>query len=165
MSERDPLDSFKDQWQRMDPPSAVRSLEEEDALTQEAVAWMAKGWSQIETPEASIPRRPRALRIRNYSMAIAAALLIGVVTFWTSQQNWREKSKALNLVVSAPDPEVQHLSTDSSSAAQPPLPVKEPVAPLLIANTEDQVQVLSGRVRLTMLRDPGISPESKPTDP
>lgn len=164
MPNPDPLDALKDQWQTMLAPPAVRALEDEDAVTKAAVAWMAKGWSQIEIPPASLPRRPRVLRFRNTSLAIAAALLIGFAVLWTTQQTLQEEVDAPRLVVSAPAPLPEASQDSIATGGQPSLPPAKAPSPILIANTQDQVQVLSGKVRLTMLRDPGISPDSKPTD-
>lgn len=139
MPDRDPCVDLEGLWQQLQSPSPVRSLQEEDAQTQGAVAWIAQAWTAIPTP--AIPRRPRKLRIARLVVPMAAALLFGALLLLTEPESL------------PPGPE-----TTARLASAPP---RSP-SPRLLETSQHQTQVLSGKVRLTMLRGQE-SPTSTPT--
>jgi len=143
MPERNPLDLLQDAWQQVGAPEAVKSLEEEDPLTQNAVLWMQEAWAQVEVPLAVLPsaRKPW-LRLRPLTLT-AAALLIGALFFWNTQLPLQKNITPNEIVVAVP---------------------AQVSAPQLLANTTEHLQIRSGNVRLTMLRSSNASSTPDSTD-
>ncbi len=179
MPERDPIDQLHGAWQQLDAPPAVRSLQEEDELTQEVVDWLACGWEQVEIPplplSLPLPRRGGLSRRRSMSLPrvllAAAALLIGFLFVLNAFGPEDEGVEPSDLVAEVPiqgpgqvpaqvpvQVPVQVPTPAEGSAA----PARSPNAPQLISSTPEQVQILSGSVRLTMLR--GASASTEPED-
>lgn len=117
-----------DLWQQLPIPSAVKPLQEEDALTRDAVAWMDQAWITLPLPQT--PARPRKLLVGRFVLMTAAALLLGAILFLNGPNSEPQGSAPPTLIATAP----QRVPT-----------------PRLIETTAQQTQVLSGKVRLTML--------------
>ncbi len=166
MSERDPLDLLQNAWQTMPSEDATPSLEDSDSLTQDTVTWMAEAWQQMEIPAAELPKRQRILSWRSLTVmaSAAAALLISALILL----NWSDQD--------GKDLEPHHVTVNGVEQDQPEVPVEpsdptngataqpdKTAAPKLLAATPERVEVLSGRVRLTMLT-PGPASDSQSTD-
>jgi hypothetical protein len=124
----------------------VRELEDEDAMTQEAVQWMASAWAQMEVPQS---RKP-VLQIRRFALPAAAALLLSALLFWNARYPAQEDLDPTGLIATAPGQ-----TPAPSSPAPPDSPSAEsakPESPQLLANNAEHVQMRAGTVRLTMLR-------------
>jgi hypothetical protein len=144
MAEFDPLDQLRNAWQQVEAPQADRELSDEDATTQEAVQWMASAWQQVPIPEFRSEQKPKAKPLVWRRLALAAAVLLIATLSW-------------------PKSEIADNQTEETVA---PLPPETPSAPpaRLIANDEEKIEILSGKVRLTMMRGPVASPETDSTD-
>jgi len=141
--EKDPLDQLQEAWAQMDVPAAERDLLEEDSLTQESVAFLQQAWRQVETPQIVLPRLSRLLRILTYVASAAAALLVSALVFFMQPKTPHKDIASPSVMASANE---------------------LPSAPKLIENNQKEVQVLAGKVRLTMLRKSGISPSAQTND-
>ncbi len=157
MSNSDPMDHLHDAWRQMDTPPVTRKLNEEDATTQEVVNWMEQAWQQVEVPVVELPRRGSLISFRKWALAgaaaVAAALLISVINFLNPQSGILTDGNSINIAVDRPTvPE--DLQVDDPIAD-----VSQLTTSKLIANTPEKVEILSGRVRLTMLRGQSTSTE------
>jgi hypothetical protein len=99
---------------------------------------MAQAWTSMPVPSAQAP--PRKLHPHRFVLTTAAALLIGALLFLTATQPEEQPFTAPTLVAAAP---------------------QATIAPRLIETSAQQTQVLSGKVRLTMLHAQG-PPTSTP---
>ncbi len=144
MAEFDPLDPLRDAWQQVEAPQADRDLCDEDAATQEAVQWMASAWQQVPIPEFRSEQKPKSKPLLWRRLALAAAALLIATLSW---------------------PKAEIADNQTKEIVAPPLPATPTAAPArLIANDDEKIEILSGKVRLTMLRGPVASPETDSTD-
>ncbi|PCJ51585.1 MAG: hypothetical protein COA70_13950 [Planctomycetota bacterium] len=143
MPERDPLERLQNAWANLDTPTMDRDLADEDSSTQESVAYLKQAWAQVEIPNVVLPQPARIWKKVGLWTSIAAALLVSALVFFMNPNATQKSMGQPSMTASAPE----RLSS-----------------PRLIATTKSQVQVLAGRVRLTMLRDPNISPSVPTTD-
>lgn len=168
MSDRDPLDLLQEAWQSLPAEESTPSLKDSDSTTQQSVAWMRDAWQQMEIPVAALAKRRRILSWRSWSLsavaAAAAALLISALIFLNSQDSISKDLEPNHVTVNGVGPT---LPTAPDSPPDPPLePPTQPDAatPKLLAATPDRVEVLSGRVRLTMLRSSASASDPQSTD-
>ncbi len=169
----DPLDILRDAWNEVAAPDPVRELEDEDRETQDVVKWMAAGWQQIPIPERrevstaeTITRRSSDRAPWIPSLALAAAVLLLAVSTWKFMQPQTSTDPLTDQTANAEgegdasktDPGVEGPGP-STDATQADLPSVQ-----LIANDEQKVQILAGKVRLTMLRGTAASPETESTE-
>ena len=138
MPERDVPSDLHALWQQLPSSSGVKDLHEEDSRTQEAVAWMSQAWTCMPIPSVSAP--PRKLRPSRFVLATAAALLFGALLFLTDPTTEQQPDATTTLIAAAP---------------------QTPISPRLIETSVQRTQVLSGKVRLTMLHSQG-PPTSTP---
>ncbi len=171
----DPLDSLRNAWAEHPTPNPVRELEDEDDITQQAVQWMAEGWKQIPVPQRTLqtigsqetasPKRKASRTPWIPSLALAAAALLLALGTWRFMQpqttvdpltertaNAEGEGNAEGADPGSTDPEPE------TTATQANLPSKQ-----LIVNDEEKVQILAGKVRLTMLRG-AADPVANQTD-
>jgi len=146
MAEHDPCRDLREVWQQVDAPSAAPCLSDQDELTRNAVQWMSTAWQQIEIPAARLPQRRPSFRSWKMPLAAAALLVISSV-----------------ILLQKPQPEPSSVTTQTAAQVHPlasaVVPNPGQLAPRLIASTEQKVEILSGHVRLTMLRVPSGAPE------
>ncbi|NQU47680.1 MAG: hypothetical protein HQ519_03450 [Planctomycetes bacterium] len=144
MAEFDPLDPLRDAWQQVEAPQADRELSDEDAATQEAVQWMASAWQQVPIPEFRSEQKPKSKPLLWRRLALAAAALLIATLSWPESEIADNQTKEI--------------------VAPPPPPAPATPRARLIANDEEKIEILSGKVRLTMLRGPVASPDTDSTD-
>lgn len=159
----DPIDALRDAWNQVDTPEATRTLAEEDDVSREAVQWMAEGWKQIPIPQPTLPSQqsPSGERIAANaksawvpSLVLAAAALFLAAATWRFMQPQNTVDPLTDQTANAEgdgnadetDPGTA-VPDQGSDATQAQLPSVQ-----LIANDEEKVQILAGKVRLTMLR-------------
>ena len=153
----DPLDALREAWGRLDAPAPHRALADEDRMTQAAVGWVVRVWRSLESPPlpARLPLRrrmdgrwrARPDRLREWLPRLAAALFLSVLasTWWWARPQ-----------ADAPPPLERTVD----------LPVSEPALappPQVLANQADRIEMRSGPVRLTLLRQVATAPADSPT--
>ena len=150
----DPLEELRESWNSLEPPAPVRDLAAEDAETRAAVRWMASTWNALEAPEPRAVPTPirstvvrRAAPVLSLAPRLALAAAAGLFVWF-------------GFVASRPDPSDTALSNSglSQSGAANGAPelaaVTAPSAPVLLAATEERVEMRSGGVRLVLLQPP-----------
>lgn len=161
----DPLDTLRDAWAKLPMPEPVRDLEDEDSVTQQAVKWMADGWKNIPipaTPPLQSARPVQKRRMRSWvipSLSLAAAGLLLALATWrfmqppTNTEPLTEKMVNAegegNVVGSDPGEADPDAVATTTQANQP--------SAKLVENNDEKVQILAGKVRLTMLRGTAAS--------
>lgn len=136
MPERDPIKLLHDAWSELNSPAETPPLQDENSETRETVDWMQQAWSQIDVPQAQLPQRVRIWRFPIFTTSIAAALLLSAFIFMLQSNTKKEEIATPSIVVAAP------MRTEK---------------PKLLANDNEKMQVLAGKVRLTMLKHPSNS--------
>ncbi len=157
MSKSDPLDHLRDTWQQVDTPPVTRRLEDEDEATRKVVNWMEEAWRQVEIPAADLPPQQPLLQLRKWTLpstaALAAALLISAIMLWDPRPEILSESESSQLAVDRPS------ETKEQRADGPLRKASQLTTSTLIANAPEKMEILTGRVRLTMLRGQYASTE------
>jgi hypothetical protein len=172
----DPLDALRQAWAEQPTPDPVRELEDEDDVTQKAVQWMADGWKQIPLPQRSLqsigaretasPKRRASRTPWIPSLALAAAALLLSLATWRFMQPQTTDDPLTERTANAEGEENAEGAGPGSADPNPAPNATQANLPSmqLIANDEEKVQILAGKVRLTMLKgaaDPSANQTEK----
>jgi hypothetical protein len=149
MPDRDPLQHLHDAWQQLDSPPAARTFSEEDDITRDAVDWASAAWQKIEVPAVRLPRPKASFRFYKQALAAAAVLLLSTLMLLHEPTTGDPQDSHKVVQISPSTPAI--VAPDAAPAA----PIA--ISPRLIASTDEKVEILSGTVRLTMLRGPSSS--------
>ena len=125
----DPLDSFKNAWEGLEPQQPGGDLDQEHAETQRAVAWMQEAWTALEIPTPVVPKRRQSRRWfplpLRYAAAAAILLAVGSGLFWLPGSG--DGTAPLTTETTTPD------------------------APRILMATEERIEMESGPVRLILV--------------
>lgn len=137
-----PLDELRRAWAAAEPPPPDPDLDQADASTRAAVAWMQAAWSRVEAP---VPVAPLALRARRSGwrrwaqpLAAAAGVLLAL-------------SAALWLQRSGPAVRPGGVDTETTAQIEGPAPTRPDTDVEVAALAPDRVELRSGPVRLILL--------------
>lgn len=118
------IEALRQAWAGIQAPEPFRALAEEDAATQQAVAWLQSALQSIAPAKPAIRKSRRGPILRLLTLAAAAALLILLNS--PNQPNDTEPFQASGTV--APEPSIE-----------------------VLASSRDRLDLRSGPVRLTLI--------------